>query len=277
MRSWGLLISMLVSAPGAALGQAWGPCRAALAMTKRATGVPDRLMQAMAVVESGRRDGTGRVAPWPWTINVEGTGEVFESKAAAIAAVTAHRAGGARSIDVGCMQVNLMHHPNAFPSLEDAFDPAINARYAARFLQQLLAQTGSWPRAVAGYHSLTPEVGGDYSRKVLAIWAQPEVVRGAAVAQAGTQGGAAGLAGVQAFASPGLPPPALPPPALPPAALPSAAAGAGGISVGSGARPGSGGGPNGGVGGGVGMTRRGLDSYRAAPVRLATAAPIRRS
>jgi len=149
-------------------------CRTAIAMTERTTFVPDRLMQAIGVIESGRRNAAGVVQPWPWTINVEGVGEVFDSKQAAIAAVQAHQARGARSIDVGCMQVNLLHHGNAFPSLDQAFDPAANSRYAARFLQQLLAQTGSWPRAVAGYHSLTPDIGAEYARKVLALWARPE-------------------------------------------------------------------------------------------------------
>lgn len=63
-----------------------------------------------------------------------------------------------------------MHHPAAFASLDDAFDPASNARYAARFLNQLHAQTGSWPRAVAGYHSFTPDLGERYAAKVLAAW-----------------------------------------------------------------------------------------------------------
>ena len=95
-----------------------------------------------------------------------------------MAAVNAHRARGARSIDVGCMQVNLLHHGDAFASLEEAFDPAANARYAAAFLQRLLAQTGSWPRAAAGYHSLTPDVGAEYARKVLAVWARPGLGEG---------------------------------------------------------------------------------------------------
>ena len=170
-----LLTAALVLLAFTAGARAQGLCRPAIAAVERATGVPDRLLQAVAIVESGRRDPDGGgVAPWPWTINVEGVGEVFDSKEQAIAAVTAHQARGARSIDVGCMQVNLKHHPDAFGSLHEAFDPATNAGYAARFLQRLLAQTGSWPRAVAGYHSLTPDIGEGYMRKVLAVWAQPE-------------------------------------------------------------------------------------------------------
>ncbi len=149
-------------------------CRAAIAAVERSTGVPDRLMQAIGAVESGRREPSGTVSAWPWTINAEGVGSFFDSKAEAVAAVTALRARGVRSIDVGCMQVNLMYHASAFSSLEEAFDPGANARYAARFLQSLQAKTGSWPGAAAGYHSLTPEVGTDYGRKVLAVWAKPD-------------------------------------------------------------------------------------------------------
>jgi hypothetical protein len=201
------LIAMILLAPFQALGQsspppglAAGLCRTAIAAVERSTGVPDRLMQSMGVMESGRRDAAGVAAAWPWTINVEGAGEVFDTKAAAIAAVLAHQARGARSIDVGCLQINLMHHPDAFASLDEAFDPAANARYAARFLQQLLGTTGSWPRAVAGYHSMTPDIGADYARKVLAIWARPDLAPTAAqppgtqIAGATQAGGGAGPA-----------------------------------------------------------------------------------
>ena len=177
-----LLLACILAAPTYAMRPDAELCRAAIGLTERTTGVPDRLMQAVSVVESGRRDTDGSIWPWPWTINVEGVGEVYDSKREVIAAVQRHQAAGARSIDVGCMQVNIKHHPDAFASLEEAFDPVINARYAARFLQQLLAQTGSWPRAVAGYHSLTPDIGDEYARKVLAIWARPEPRPGATAA-----------------------------------------------------------------------------------------------
>ncbi len=65
----------------------------------------------------------------------------------AVAAVRAMQARGIQSIDVGCGQINLMHHPDAFASLEQAFDPQANAVYAARFLKELFAQTGDWNKA----------------------------------------------------------------------------------------------------------------------------------
>ena len=218
-------------------------CQIAIAATERAAGVPDRLMQAIGVMESGRRDAAGATAPWPWTINVEGVGEVFDTKEAAVAAVTSHRARGARSIDVGCMQVNLLHHADAFASLDEAFDTGANARYAARFLQQLLATTRSWPRAVAGYHSMTPDIGAEYARKVLAIWARPDLGQPGAP-QAAIPRAAAQQAAIPQPAGPG----GGPAPALP-TAMPARILSAG-------------------DGGGATFTGRGLDSYRALPTRM---------
>ncbi len=241
-----LILLLVLAWPCLAEAQPTGLCRPAISAAERSLNVPDRLMQAVAIMESGRRDpSSGSIAAWPWTINVEGVGEVFDTKAQAIAAVNAHRARGARSIDVGCMQINLKHHPDAFASLEEAFDPDANAKYAAKFLQQLLAQTGSWPLAVAGYHSLTPDIGGDYAKKVLAIWARPE--RANTMPDVGR---------AMAHAPPPPPPPvavmASNAPTLP-AALPPAAHL---LSAPGSAAP--------------QLTGRGLDSYRAMPTRLAT-------
>ena len=150
-------------------------CRAAIAGAERGQAIPAHLMVAIGRVESGRRDdATGVQHPWPWTINAEGQGFYFDTKAQAVAAVRAMQARGVKSIDVGCMQVNLMHHPDAFPNLDQAFDPAANATYAARYLRELFVQTGSWPKATAAYHSATPERGTPYQQKVAAVWPEEQ-------------------------------------------------------------------------------------------------------
>ena len=146
-------------------------CRSAIAATERTSPIPEHLLAAIGRVESGRRDPeTGRSNPWPWTINVEGQGYFYETKAQAVAAARALQARGVRSFDVGCMQVNLMHHPAAFATLEQAFDPQANTAYAARFLRELFGQTRNWEKAAAFYHSQTPELGSDYQRRVMAVW-----------------------------------------------------------------------------------------------------------
>jgi len=148
-------------------------CRAAIATTERNTRIPDAFLSAMGRVESGRPE-NGAVTPWPWTVNAAGAGHFYASKAEAIAAVRAFLASGIRSLDVGCLQVNLFYHPDAFNSLDQAFDPAANAAYAAKMLLDLFAQTGSWPRAAAAYHSQTPALGSAYLQRVLEAWATPD-------------------------------------------------------------------------------------------------------
>ena len=141
-------------------------CEAAT-ISARGKKIPQNLLLAIARVESGRPDpATGRVRPWPWTINVDGVGTYFETKDEAVATVKALQARGTRSVDVGCMQVNLFHHPTAFPSLEAAFDPETNATYAASFLTSLFNQTKDWNLATAFYHSQTQERGEEYQRLV---------------------------------------------------------------------------------------------------------------
>ncbi len=171
-------------------------CRQAARAAGRAAAVPEGMLSAIARIESGRADGAGGTAPWPWSINVEGIDHVYDSKAEAIAAVRGYQARGARSIDVGCLQVNLFHHPAAFADLDQAFDPAINATYAAQFLVRLRDQTGNWDRAVAAYHSGNPELGEPYRRKVMAALPEEQRIAGtpppAASLPPGAVAGAAG-------------------------------------------------------------------------------------
>lgn len=158
----------IAQSPIAQPASPYAECDAAIGAAAKLPGkLPDKLLTSIARVESGRLDAaTGKVRPWPWTINVEGVGFFFDSKAQVVAAVQALQAKGKRSIDVGCMQVNLMHHPKAFASLDEAFDPPANARYAVKFLTSLYAQTRDWPLATAWYHSSTPEFGEQYQRLV---------------------------------------------------------------------------------------------------------------
>ena len=74
---------------------------------------------------------------------------------------------GVRNIDVGCMQINLFYHPNAFDNLEQAFDPLTNTRYAADFLTNLYKNNGSWNLAIERYHSGNTTRGTKYRKAVI--------------------------------------------------------------------------------------------------------------
>jgi len=133
--------------------------------------VPRNLLGAIGLTESGYTDPeTKKFAPWPWTVYSEGEGRYHASKADAIADVQALKRRGVKNIDVGCMQINLKYHPQAFHSLEEAFDPNANVGYAAQFLAKLKAEHKSWGRSIARYHSSTPEFGNRYKKKVMKNW-----------------------------------------------------------------------------------------------------------
>jgi hypothetical protein len=173
-----ILVLLALLSGGSAAVASPGPddadlCGAAIARSEAAGTLPAGLLRAVAVNESGRYDRGGRgVAPWPWTVNNAGDGRYFASKEEAIAHVERLRAAGERNIDVGCMQINLMHHPDAFASLDDAFEPSRNVAYGARFLGDLREETLSWERAVERYHTADPERGRAYRERVYERWAR---------------------------------------------------------------------------------------------------------
>lgn len=138
---------------------------------ERLQAIPDRLLHAISLVESGRWDNDRKESfAWPWTVMAEGEGHFLPTKTAAITEVSRLKAKGVANIDVGCMQVNLQAHPEAFPSLEEAFDPATNVAYGARFLNELRASTPDWETAAAFYHSQTPALAAAYKTKLIAAW-----------------------------------------------------------------------------------------------------------
>lgn len=146
-------------------------CTSQFMSNERMHGIPTHLLAAISSTESGRWNETlGMVLPWPWTINSEGKGYYFDTKAEAVAKAKSLQRQGVKSIDIGCMQVNLKHHPNAFTSIEQAFEPQHNVAYAARFLRGNYDDTGSWTSATAAYHSRTPRYGNVYLSRIKKSW-----------------------------------------------------------------------------------------------------------
>lgn len=136
-------------------------CDAVAEVAAEEAGLPPEMLRALTRTETGRARG-GRLTPWPWTVNMEGAGHWFDDRASALAYAQKHHARGATSFDVGCFQINYRWHNKAFGSVEAMFDPLENARYAARYLLELHAESGSWPTAVGHYHSRTPSRAKSY-------------------------------------------------------------------------------------------------------------------
>lgn len=148
---------VLLLSPAPAIATPAELCDAAAEQAAAESGVPLALMRAVTRVETGRDN-----APWPWTLNVAGQGQWFDSADAAIAAAEKAVAAGQDQVDIGCFQLNLRWHGARFASLSDMIDPMANARYAARFLTELHEETGDWRDAAAAYHSRTPDLGEAY-------------------------------------------------------------------------------------------------------------------
>ena len=142
-------------------------CLDAAKRAERLVQMPDGMITGIMLAETGRwNKQLKRSYPWPWTIT-SGTDAWFESsRDAAVATVRRLQREGRTNIDVGCMQINLHWHPDAFASIEDALDPVRNVSYGTAFLSELFAEQGSWSRAVAAYHSRDPERGSAYLARV---------------------------------------------------------------------------------------------------------------
>ena len=145
-------------------------CAQAAAIAEASSAIPPGLLLAIGNIESGRPDSSKNRAPWAFTINSGGTGRFFETADSAILAVQALQASGLQSVDIGCFQINLFHHPDAFPDLATGFDPMANALAAARFLVSLHEEFGAWEPAIAAYHSRSAAEGLPYRDRVLAAW-----------------------------------------------------------------------------------------------------------
>ncbi|MFO1242674.1 MAG: transglycosylase SLT domain-containing protein [Rickettsiales bacterium] len=138
---------------------------------ERTNGIPKNLLMAISSTESGRYNERVKMTlPWPWTINVDGQGKYFNTMHEAVVATRNALNSGANNVDVGCMQISLKHHPDAFVSLTDAFSPEKNVAYGAKFLREKYDEERSWKKAIAAYHSKTTSYGQKYYASIIRTW-----------------------------------------------------------------------------------------------------------
>lgn len=167
MAAFGLtgLLTVALTPIGFATTDAANLCLRAAEDAAERSGVPHDVLMAVAVVESGR---DGR--PWPWTVNLGGEGHWLATADAAESLVDEALTEGLTNIDLGCFQLNYRWHAQAFTSISDMLDPDRNAAYAAEYLAQQYARTGTWPAAAAAYHSATPEHADRYRVRFELAW-----------------------------------------------------------------------------------------------------------
>lgn len=134
--------------------------------------IKEHLLTTISSVETGRWDAKRQQSlAWPWTVNAQGKGTFFKTKAEAVREVKRLQKAGVKSIDVGCMQINLAYHPDAFKSVEEAFDPKKNVEYGAKFLKKLYHKRGNdWIKAAMAYHSSAPKKAQIYKKKLASAY-----------------------------------------------------------------------------------------------------------
>ncbi|WP_370282774.1 lytic transglycosylase domain-containing protein [Pseudooceanicola sp.] len=152
--------------------------------------IPGNLLLAIGLQEAGMMK-DGELTVWPWVANAAGDGRYFESREEVEDWVFARVRDGEKSIDLGCMQINILWHPDAFDDLREGFDPARNVDYSARLLLSLYEQTGDWISAAGRYHSATAELQAVYLErlKTNAGIANDRIETFRALASAGGEGG----------------------------------------------------------------------------------------
>lgn len=159
-----LCVAMVSAGQAFAANSSAEICDLAAQRAASKTGVPLSVLMAITRTETGRKSG-GQFRPWPWTVNMEGKGVWFDTPNEARDYAYKHFQRGARSFDVGCFQVNYKWHGEAFRSIDEMFDPQINANYAARFLRDLFYEKGSWEEAAGAYHSRTKKYADRYRKR----------------------------------------------------------------------------------------------------------------
>jgi hypothetical protein len=160
----GVVAALLGSAPTRA-ADAGAPadrqlCAVAAAAAEAGLRVPANLLKAMAAVESGF---------WPWAVRARGKAHMMPSHQAAVKLVQRLRQEGVQDIMIGCMQIHLRYHSEAFASIEQALEPSANAAYAGRYLSSL-ARGASWWDAVGRYQGGKPSARRAYVQKVASAY-----------------------------------------------------------------------------------------------------------
>jgi soluble lytic murein transglycosylase-like protein len=124
------------------------PCEREMMRASTSYDVPLGVLYAVGLTETGRRGSLQ-----PFAMNVDGVAHYPASLDAALIRFADAKRGGAKLIDVGCMQINHKFHSKHFSSLVDMFDPRRNVDYAAVFLKELRRREPTWTLAVARYHA----------------------------------------------------------------------------------------------------------------------------
>ena len=167
-----VVVVLLLNALGGPVTFAGESVPAGYAAAARAHGIPADIVYAIALTESGKNVDRFRThRPWPWTLNVGGTGYFYRSHEQAHRALVRFLAQGKRSIDIGLMQVNWRWHRDKLGDPWLALDPDHNLQVGAKILATCYREGQDRWDAVGCYHAPNnPTFANRYRKKVAARW-----------------------------------------------------------------------------------------------------------
>lgn len=133
-------------------------------------GLDPYLLYAVALTESARIQ-KHLASPWPWSINSRKYGVLrFETREDARLFVKKLVKEGARSADIGLMQINLYWHGHRVSDPVQLLDPLSNLEIAAAILREAIdSAPEDLTLGVGRYHSWEDGRAYWYGRKVLTI------------------------------------------------------------------------------------------------------------
>ena len=118
----------------------------------RGAGVPDSILFALALQESGAVL-HGRLIPWPWSLNIAGEPHRYSTRQDACTALKRALRGRPRSaIDVGLGQVSIGYHRHRVSQPCDLLDPYRNLAVTATILREQHVPGEDWSIAIGRYH-----------------------------------------------------------------------------------------------------------------------------
>ncbi len=128
-------------------------CLRPIEQIARETGIPTRVLYALAVERSGRTTDSGFV-PWPWVVMANSGGIWFESKESA-EAYRLEKLIRERPVRVGCFLLPDTYDNEGATAALDLLDPITNAGVAAEVLLDAFRDTNSWEAAIRSFDPLS--------------------------------------------------------------------------------------------------------------------------
>ena len=144
-------------------------CRKLASLIEKKIKLPNKLLSSISLTETGYSK-NGTFAPWPWTLNVNGKSEYFDTKKEMASHLHKKLSENITNIDIGCMQINYIYHSKNFRNIDDMINPQLNVEYAGKFLIKLFKKYKSWNKAISYYHSSDPKRMRKYLEKVKRNW-----------------------------------------------------------------------------------------------------------